>query len=60
MSLALMVDEFMYLNMLPFASHTSMWSTDKPFTITGVINLPKPTYDTLYNYLRSNNPVNVK
>ena len=51
MTLYYNIDRMQHDNMRPLASHTSVWSIDEPFVISGTVNLPKPLYSTLDNFL---------
>lgn len=53
MNLALQLDAYQHDNFSPLAPHTSAWSTDSPFVVSDNINLPKPIYDTLNNFIHS-------
>lgn len=52
MSLYLNIDQLQYENFSPLKPHTSVWETDKPFTVSSLIELPKPIYSTLNNFLQ--------
>lgn len=51
MSLQLNIDMFQHDNFAPLKSHTSVWDLDKTFTVSGLVELPKPIYSILNNYL---------
>lgn len=51
MNLYLNIDMFQHDNFIPLKPHTSLWSAEKPFTVAGLVDLPKPMYSTLNNFL---------
>lgn len=51
MTLCLQLDRMQHDNLRPLASHTSVWSTEESFTVSGLVNLPKPIYATWNNFL---------
>lgn len=51
MSLYLNLDKFQHDNFTALAPHTSAWDVINQFTVSGVIDLPKPVYATLNNFL---------
>lgn len=53
MALYLNIDNFQHDNFRPLASHTSVWSTEKPFEVSGIVNLAKPIYATINNFIKS-------
>lgn len=36
----------MHDNFAPLRTHTSAWSTENSFEVAGLVNLPKPMYET--------------
>lgn len=52
MSLYYIGDEVQYDQLKALATHTSVFSTDMPYTVSGLINLPSPIYSTLWNFIR--------
>lgn len=51
MNLYLNIDRFQHDNFKPLASHTSVWSMENTHVVSGMVNLPKPVYSTLNNFL---------
>lgn len=51
MNLSLNIDQYQYEHFKPLQPHTSVWSTEKPYTVSGLVELPKPIYSTLSNFL---------
>ena len=55
MNLYLNLDTFQHDNFSPLASHTSVWSTESPFDVSGIVNITKPIFATINNYLTIGN-----
>ena len=53
MNLVMNLDKVQQINFSPLASHTSVWSLDEPYRVSGLVNLPKPIYSTLNVFLKS-------
>ena len=51
MNLYLNLDTFQHDNFSPLESHTSVWSTESPFDVSGIVNITKPIFATINNYL---------
>ena len=48
MNLYLNLDTFQHDNFSPLAS---VWSTESPFDVSGIVNITKPIFATINNYL---------
>ena len=51
MNLYLNIDKFQHDNFKPLSPHSSAWSTESQFEVSGVINITKPIFATINNYL---------
>ena len=51
MTLYYNIDAFQRNHFTPLAPHTSVWSTHEPFTVSDIVNLAKPMYSTIYNFI---------
>lgn len=51
MNLYANIDRYQHDNFRPLASHTSAWSSERPFEINGITNPPKPIYSILGNFM---------
>lgn len=51
MNLYYNIDNFQHDNLTPLAPHTSVWSTERPLAVSGIVDLAKPIYSTMYNFI---------